>query len=76
MHRFVAELAHVLELATVVHSPRITQHHLVDLCCKLSFFFLDLMSLEYLTPTGSESLVDMMVGMFPKKYNIGLFVIR
>ena len=36
-----------LELAIVVHSPRISQRRLVDLCCKLSFFFLDLMSLEY-----------------------------
>ena len=27
--------------------PRISQRHLVDLCCRLSFFFLDLMSLEY-----------------------------
>ena len=36
-----------LELAIVVHSPRISQRHLVDLCCKLSFFFLDSMSLEY-----------------------------
>ena len=43
----VAEPAHVLELAIVVHFPRISQRHLVDLCCKLSFFFLDSMSLEY-----------------------------
>ena len=43
----VAEPAHVLELTIVVHSPRISQRHLVDLCCKLSFFFLDSMSLEY-----------------------------
>ena len=43
----VAEPAHVLELAIVVHFPRISQRHLVDLCCKLSFFFLDLMSLGY-----------------------------
>ena len=44
---FVEEPAHVLELAIVVHSLRISQHHLVDLCCKLLFFILDLMSLEY-----------------------------
>ena len=43
----VAEPAHVLELAIVIHFPRILQRHLVDLCCKLSFFFLDLMSLGY-----------------------------
>ena len=43
----VAEPAHVLELAIVVHLPRISQRHLVELRCKLSFFFLDLMSLEY-----------------------------
>ena len=43
----VAELAHVLELTIVVHFPRISQRHLVDLCCKLSFFVLDSMSLEY-----------------------------
>ena len=36
-----------LELAIVVHLPRIPQRHLVDLCCKLPFFFLDSMSLEY-----------------------------
>ena len=47
VHMFVAEPAHVLELAIVVHLPRIPQRHLVDLCCKLSFFFLDSMSLEY-----------------------------
>ena len=47
VHMFVAEPALVLELTIVVHSPRITQRHIVDLCCKLSFFFLDLMSLEY-----------------------------
>ena len=47
VHMLVAEPAHVLELAIVVHSPRISQRHLVDLCCKLPFFFLDLMSLEY-----------------------------
>ena len=47
VHMFVAETAHVLELAIVVHFPRISQRHLVDLCCKLSFFFLDSMSLEY-----------------------------
>ena len=47
VHMFVAEPAHVLELAIVVHFPRISQRHLVDLCCKLSFFFLDSMSLEY-----------------------------
>ena len=35
----VAEPAHVLELTTVVHFPRISQRHLVDLCCKLSFSF-------------------------------------
>ena len=46
-HMFVAEPAHVLELAIIVHFPRISQRHLVDLCCKLSFFFLDSMSLEY-----------------------------
>ena len=46
VHMFVAEPAHVLELAIVVHFPRISQRHLVDLCCKLSFFFLDSMSLE------------------------------
>ena len=44
---FVAEPAHVLELTIVVHFPRISQCHLVDLCCKLSFFLLDLMRLEY-----------------------------
>ena len=43
----VAEPTHVLELAIVVHFPRISQRHLVDLCCKLSLFFLDSMSLEY-----------------------------
>ena len=43
----VAEPSHVLELAIVIHFPRILQRHLVDLCCKLSFFFLDSMSLEY-----------------------------
>ena len=37
VHMFVAELAHVLELATVAHFPRISQRHLVDLCCKPSF---------------------------------------
>ena len=46
-HVFVAEPAHVLKLAIVVHFLRISQRHLVDLCCKLSFFFLDSMSLEY-----------------------------
>ena len=45
VHMCVAEPAHVLELAIVVHLLRILQRHLVDLCCKLSF--LDLMSLEY-----------------------------
>ena len=35
VHMFVAEPAHVLELAIVVHLPRISQRHLVDLCCKL-----------------------------------------
>lgn len=44
---FVAEPAHVLELTTVVHFPRIVQRHLVDLCCKLSFLFLDPMSLDF-----------------------------
>ena len=43
----VAEPAHVLELTIVVHPPRIPQRHLVDLCCKLPFFLLDSMSLEY-----------------------------
>ena len=43
----VAEPAHVLELTIVVHSPRISQHYLVELCCKLSFIFLGSMSLEY-----------------------------
>ena len=71
----VAEPAHVLELTTVVHSPRISQRHLVELCCKLSFFFLDSMSLDILTPTRSESQADMMVGTFPKNYNIGLSII-
>ena len=47
VHMFVAEPAHVLELTIVVNFPRISQRHLVDLCCKLSFFFLDSMSLEY-----------------------------
>ena len=42
VHTCVAEPAHVLELAIVVHFPRISQRHLVDLCCKLSFFFLRL----------------------------------
>ena len=37
VHMCVAEPAHVLELTTVVHFPRISQHHLVRLCCKLSF---------------------------------------
>ena len=41
-HMFVAKPAHVLELAIVVHFLRISQRHLVDLCCKLSFFFLRL----------------------------------
>ena len=36
-HMYVAEPAHVLEPAIVVHIPRISQRHLVDLCCKLSF---------------------------------------
>ena len=71
VHVFVAEPAHVLELTIVVHLPRIPQRHLVDLCCKLSFFFLDSMSLDILTPTRSESQADMMVGTFPKNYNIG-----
>ena len=44
---YVAEPAHVLELAIVVHLPRISQRHPVDLCCKLSFFFLESLSLEY-----------------------------
>ena len=43
----LAESAHVLELTTIVHFPRISQRHLVELCCKPSFFFLDSMSLEY-----------------------------
>ena len=60
----VAEPAHVLELTTIVHSPRISQRHLVDLCCKLSFFFLYLMSLEC-PSTRSKSQADMMVGTFP-----------
>ena len=47
VHMCVAEPAHVLELTTIVHSPRISQCHLIDLCCKLSFFFLDSMSLDY-----------------------------
>ena len=47
VHMCVAEPAHVLELTTIVHSPRISQRYLVDLCCKLSFYFLDSMSLEY-----------------------------
>ena len=47
VHTCVAEPAHVLELAIVVHFSRISQRHLVELCCKLSFFFLDSMSLEY-----------------------------
>ena len=47
VHMFVAEPAHVLELTIVVHPPRIPQRHLVDLCCKPSFFFLDSMGLEY-----------------------------
>ena len=47
IHMYVAEPAHALEFAIVVHFPRISQRHLVGLCCKLSFFFLDLMSLEY-----------------------------
>ena len=38
VHMFVAEPAHVLELAIVVHFPRISQRYLVELCCKLSFF--------------------------------------
>ena len=47
VHMCVAEPAHVLELAIIVHFPRISQCHLVDLCCKLSLFFLYSMSLEY-----------------------------
>ena len=35
VHMCVVEPAHVLELTTVVHFPRILQRHLVDLCCKL-----------------------------------------
>ena len=47
VHMFVAESTHVLELTTAVHFPRISQCRIVGLCCKLSFLFLDLMSLEY-----------------------------
>ena len=46
VHMCVAEPTHVLELAIVVHLPRISRRHLIDLCCKLSFFFVDLMSTE------------------------------
>jgi hypothetical protein len=42
VHMYVAEPTHVLELTTVVHFPRISQRHLVDLCCNLSF--LDMLS--------------------------------
>ena len=44
---YVAEPAHVLEFAIVVHFPRISQRYLVELRRKLSFIFLDSMSLEY-----------------------------
>ena len=37
VHMCVAEPTHVLELTTIVHFPRISQRHLVDLCFKLSF---------------------------------------
>ena len=46
-HMCVAEPSHVLELSIVVHFPRISQRHLVDFCCELSFFFLGSMSLDY-----------------------------
>ena len=39
VHMYVAKPAHVLGLAIAVHSPRISQRRLVDLCCKLSFSF-------------------------------------
>ena len=47
VHIYVAEPAHVLELTIVVHFPIISQHHLVELCCKLPLIFLDSMSMEY-----------------------------
>ena len=37
VHMYVAEPAHVLELAIVVHLPRVSQRYLVDLCCNSSF---------------------------------------
>ena len=40
----VAEPDHVLELDIIVHFPRISQRHLTELCCKLSFSFLDMLS--------------------------------
>ena len=72
---FVAEPAHVLELTIVVRLPRISQRHLVDLCCKLSFFFLDSMSLEY-SDTNQIWILGRYDGLehFPKNYNIGLSI--
>ena len=69
---YVAEMAHVLEFTIVVHPPRISQRHLVDLCCKLSSFFLDLMSLEY-PDTNQIWISGRYDGLepFPKNYNIG-----
>ena len=37
VHMCLAGPTHVLKLAIVVHFPRISQRHLVDLCCKLSY---------------------------------------
>ena len=67
VHMFVAEPAHVLELTIIVHFPRISQRYLVELCCKLSFFFLDSMSLEY-PDTSQISISDRYDGwsIFPR----------
>ena len=58
----LAEPAHVLELAILVHSSRISQRHLVELCCKL--FLQTCWVWSILSPIGSESQADMMVGTF------------
>ena len=70
---FVAEPAHVLELAIVVRLPRISQRYLVDLCYNSSFQTCRVWNI--LTPTRSESQADVMVGTFPKNYNIGPSII-
>ena len=71
---FVAEPARVLELAIVAHAPRISQRHLVELRCKLSFFFLDLMSLEY--PDTNQIWISGRCDgwTFPKNYTNSLSV--